>query len=561
MKLDAFVDDAMAGFSLLYAGVVQRVPGGIVRATETPAGKVAIVIGGGSGHYPAFAGYVGPGLADAAVVGNVFASPSARQVRDVARAASRGGGVVLAFGNYMGDVLNFGLGAERLRGEGIETRILAVADDVASAPLSRAHERRGIAGDVVVFKVLGAAAEAGYELDDVMRVGRLANGRTRSFGVAFAGCTLPGASEPLFTVPAGQMGVGLGIHGEPGIAEEPVVPAGELSHLLVGRLLAEAPADAPARVTAILNGLGSTKYEELFVLWRHVARRLRAAGVEVVSPEVGELVTSLDMAGCSLTLAWLDDELLSLWQAPAQTPAVRRGAPIATEPAAPVEVEAAAAEWPDAGDESAAAAARLAEILGDVAAALAAAEHELGRIDAQAGDGDHGIGMKAGSQAAAAAAAEARDAGAGVGSALAAAADAWADAAGGTSGVLWGVGLRAAAGELSDSAGVTGEQVTRAVRAALDRVADLGGARPGDKSLIDALEPFTLALERGGSWRAAAQTATLAAEATVRLEPRVGRARPLAQRSVGHPDAGAVSLALCARTVADALEDGGPTHG
>jgi dihydroxyacetone kinase len=576
---DSFANEALAGFCDLYGEFVRPVPGGVVRSTVTPRGKVAIVIGGGSGHYPAFSGYVGPGLADAAVVGNVFASPSARQVSDVARAAARGGGVVLAFGNYAGDVLNFGVAAERLRADGIDTRIIAVTDDIASAPAERANERRGVAGDVVVVKVIGAAAEGGYDLDGVMRVARIANDRTRSLGVAFAGCTLPGASEPLFTVPAGQMGVGLGIHGEPGIVEQPVVPASELAELLVDRVLGEAPAGASPRATAILNGLGSTKYEELFVLWRHVAHRLRAAGVELVRPECGELVTSLDMAGCSLTVSWLDEETMELWNAPAQSPALRRGAAIEVEPGGRVtagsdlhEVTAGADggdAWPEATAESAAAGARLADLLGDVAAALAAAAHELGRIDAQAGDGDHGIGMQTGSEAAFAAAVLACDGGAGVASVLAAAGDAWADQAGGTSGALWGVGLRACSGVLSDRADVTPDRVALGVRTALDRVTELGGAKLGDKTMVDALEPFVATLEAElrdrialpRAWRSAAEAANRAADATAELEPRIGRARPLAERSLGHPDAGAVSLALCARAVADAIDPDGGSDG
>ncbi|WP_432509537.1 dihydroxyacetone kinase subunit DhaK, partial [Kineococcus auxinigenes] len=172
----------------------------------------------GSGHYPAFAGYVGPGLADAAVCGNVFASPSTRWVYDVAKAANRGGGVVLGFGNYAGDILNFGLAAERLRAEGIRAELLVVTDDVASEGQGANGDRRGIAGDVVAFKIAGAAAEAGYDFDAVVAAGRKANELTRSMGIAFAGPTLPGESEALFTVTKGHMGVGLGIHGEPGIS-------------------------------------------------------------------------------------------------------------------------------------------------------------------------------------------------------------------------------------------------------------------------------------------------------------------------------------------------------
>jgi dihydroxyacetone kinase len=198
--------------------------------------------------------------------------------------------------------------------------------------------RRGVAGDIFVFKVAGAAAEAGLNLDEVERLARLANARTVSFGVAFAGCTLPGAREPLFAVLAGRMEIGLGIHGEPGVAEEPIVSATLLAQRLTDRLVAERPADAGGRVAVLLNGLGATKYEELFVLWKGVEAALKAHGLAIVAPEVGELVTSLDMAGCSLTLAWLDHGLESFWTAPADYAALRRGPDIATEPAPPLRI-------------------------------------------------------------------------------------------------------------------------------------------------------------------------------------------------------------------------------
>ena len=282
-----FATTALAGFSSIYARHVRPVRSGVVRSTATPEGKVAVVVGGGSGHYPAFAGFVGPGLADAAVAGDVFASPSAHGVAHVCRMAHRGGGILLGFGNYAGDVMNFGLAGERLASEGIDVRILHVTDDVASAPADQPGKRRGVAGDLNVFKIVGAAAEAGLDLDAVERVARKANARTVSFGVAFSGCTLPGASEPLFTVPKGRMGIGLGIHGEPGIDETDIVPADALARLLVGRLLGERPADCSGRVAVVLNGLGCSKYEELFVLWTGIEAELKAAGLTAVAPEVG----------------------------------------------------------------------------------------------------------------------------------------------------------------------------------------------------------------------------------------------------------------------------------
>src|SRR5688500_2982984 len=191
-----FMEDALAGFLDVYSDAVAGVPGGVVRATETPPGKVAVVVGGGSGHYPAFCGVVGPGFADGAVVGNIFTSPSTDDAYNVGKAAANGGGVLFSTGNYAGDVMNFNLAQERLKAEGIDTRNIYVTDDVASAPVEELHKRRGIAGDFVVFKVAGAAADAGYDLDEVERVGRLANDRTRTMGIGLDGCTMPGADDP-----------------------------------------------------------------------------------------------------------------------------------------------------------------------------------------------------------------------------------------------------------------------------------------------------------------------------------------------------------------------------
>lgn len=559
---ERFAATALAGFCDVHSHLVHGLRGGALRASQTPEGKVALVIGGGSGHYPAFAGYVGAGLADAAVAGDVFASPSTESVARICRHAHRGGGIVLGFGNYAGDVLNFGAAAERLRGEGIDVRILAVTDDVASAPPTEKSKRRGVAGDIPVFKIAGAAAEAGLSLDEVERLARLANARTVSLGVAYSGCTLPGADAPLFTVDPSKVAVGLGIHGEPGVRDEPRMPAAKLAELLVAPLLAERPDEASGRVAVLLNGLGATKYEELFVLWTQVAERLRASGLEPVAPEVGELVTSLDMAGCSLTLTWLDEELEPLWLAPAETAAFRRGqvAP-GTRAPKPAEDAAETPRFVPAGEASREAAARVQALLETMAQALAAAEDELGRIDAIAGDGDHGQGMRRGSAAAVEGGRAALALGAGAGSLLAHAGDRWADTAGGTSGAIWGLMLRAFGTALGDEGKPGAADVAAGARAGLEAITALGRARLGDKTLVDALVPFVEVLEREtvagrdlpSAWTAAAEAATQAADATKDLAPRLGRARPLAAKSIGHPDAGAVSLALIARTLAEAL--------
>ncbi|MER8070538.1 dihydroxyacetone kinase family protein [Streptomyces sp. NPDC094034] len=559
----AFADEALEGFVAAHRRWVRPVSGGVVRSAPTPRGQVAVVIGGGSGHYPAFSGLVGPGLAHGAAVGNVFASPSARQIRTVAEHAHAGGGVLLMFGNYAGDVLHFGQAAGQLNAVGIETRCVSVTDDISSADRADQDKRRGIAGDLPVFKAAAAAAEQGRDLAGVLAVARHANARTRSFGIAFGGCTLPGADHPLFTVDEGRMAVGLGIHGEPGIGEREVPSADGAAELLVSALLDELPEGVTKpggeRAAVILNGLGTVKYEELFVVYRRVAQLLAEAGVEVVDPEVGELVTSFDMAGVSLTLCWLDEELEPLWTAGADTPAFRKGevtAPVAG-PAQEIRTDERGETVPPATEVSRTSAATAVAALRAVKETVDRHAEELGRIDAVAGDGDHGIGMRRGSEAAHAAAVRAAEAGAGAGTALGAAADAWADRAGGTSGALWGVLLHAVGAALGDTEAPTAGTVAHGVSEASAAVRRLGGAEVGDKTMVDVLVPFAdvlaAAVATGAAlpdaWHRAASAAEDAAKATAGLVPRVGRARPHVERSLGTPDAGAHSLALIVRSV------------
>ena len=529
-----FASKAIDGFVAAHPRHVRRIDGGVIRLAPIPAGQVGVVVGGGSGHYPAFAGLVGRGLAAGAVCGNIFASPSAGQVLRVGSAVERGAGLLLSFGNYAGDVLHFTLGAERLRRQGIDVRIVTVTDDIASAPIDQPELRRGIAGGLVVYKVAGAAAEAGLPLDEVERLARKANGRTRSLGVAFTGCTLPGASQPLFEVPSGRMAIGMGLHGEPGLSEGPLTDANSLAALLVERLLAERPADVPEdqqRLVVLLNGLGSFKYEELFLLFGAVNQELLARGVVLADCECGELVTSLDMAGVSLSLCWLDEELESFWSAPADSAAYRRGA---------------LTPLPQAQNA----------LLGRFEAVEKALEQraeELGALDAVAGDGDHGLGMLRGIRGARQSAIHACTRGCSTGEVLMEAGEAWSDHGGGTSGALWGGALLAAGNSIAQGNELGATEIAAAFDAALQAVVGLGKAAPGDKTMVDALQPYCLKLRselQAGvpldqALQIAAETSLLAAKATAEMLPKLGRARPHGSRSLGHPDPGAMSLAYC----------------
>ena len=565
----AFVDEVVEGFVAANGRWVRSVPGGVVRRLQQNKPTVAVVIGGGSGHYPAFSGLVGTGLAHGAVIGNVFASPSADQVHQVAVAAQSGAGVLLTYGNYAGDVLNFDQAQKRLNAEGIPCRTVVVTDDISSAPAGETHRRRGVAGDLVVFKIAGAAADEGRPLDDVARIAARANERCTSLGVAFSGCTLPGADHRLFEVPRGRMAVGMGVHGEPGIREQGMPSADELAHLFSESLLKERPSSvgsvSGARVVVILNGLGSVKYEELFVVYRRVARELAQAGLTVVDAKVGEFVTSFDMAGASMTLLWLDEELENLWAAPADSPAFYKPYTQVEERPLPIDSgHESSTGWliPASTDASRGAAATVANAFRSIQIAIDEHVDELGRLDSVAGDGDHGLGMQRGVRAAAEAADMALKHDAGVRTTLTRAADAWADRAGGASGALWGVALHALAAALSDDSRPTKRDLAEGVAGAARAVQSAGKAQLGDKTIVDALQPFAsafaAAVEGGDStadaWNQSVEAAARGAEGTAAMAARVGRARPHGEKSLGTQDPGAASFVIVVKAVIPILK-------
>ena len=557
-----FMDEMLQGFFDIYPQYVTSVPGGMVRSEGSDNSKVSVVVGGGSGHYPAFYGVVGRGFADGAVVGNVFTSPSTQDVFNVAKAADNGGGVLLITGNYAGDVLNFKQAQDKLIEVGIPTQYLWTTDDIASASKNEKHKRRGIAGSFAVFKVAGAAAQEGANLADVFRIATKANESVRTYGVGFSGCTLPGSDSTLFSVPKGMMELGLGIHGEPGISEGVIPTAEELAKILVQGVLVELKDSRIKRIAVILNGLGATKYEELFVLWNSVSKELKEAGYEIVQPEVGEIVTSLEMAGCSLSIMLLDAELERLWNAPADTPAYKKSPELTTPNAKRIYRHTENVQTDKsqlvASEFSQRSASQISDIFGELLSMLTSAEGELGKIDAIAGDGDHGRGMVKGAKAAYEASQSIVARGGGLSSLFNAIGNSWAEKAGGTSGVLWGAALGSAAKNLDDNAvAISPAPVINLFNEGLKTIQDLGKASLGDKTMLDAMQPFCESLsneyQKGlslkSAWSLASEVAEKAAKETANLIPKIGRARPLAERSLGHPDAGAVSFAMMVQTV------------
>ncbi|RIY00089.1 MarR family transcriptional regulator [Aureimonas flava] len=321
----AAVDEVLEGAVAAHAGLITPVAGA-PRAIRSVAGarpgKVGLVIGGGSGHEPAFWGYVGPGLADAAAIGNLFAAPPPAPILACTRAADGGAGVLYVHGNFSGDVLNFEMAAEELAERGIATRSVVTVDDIASAPADAVGSRRGVAGNVFVFKIAGAAADRMMSLEDCEAVTRRAAARTFSMGVALEPGTMPDTRRPSFALGPADMEIGVGVHGEPGVAREPLASADAVTDLLLDRLFSEMRLQPGDRVAALVNSLGGTPAMELYVVHRRLAQRLRARRVEVVGAWVGPYYTSLDMAGVSLSLLHVDDELLDLLRHPCRSAAL-----------------------------------------------------------------------------------------------------------------------------------------------------------------------------------------------------------------------------------------------
>jgi len=292
----------------------------IVRADAPVAGKVGLATGGGSGHLPVFLGYVGKGMLDGCAVGDVFASPSADQMLSVTKRIDSGAGVVYIYGNYGGDVMNFDMAAEMADMEGITVRTVMVKDDVASAPPAEAGRRRGVAGMVFAFKIAGAKADAGGSLDEVAAAAEKALANTRTMGMALSSCTVPMAGKPTFTIGEDEMEIGMGIHGEPGMKRDRLQTADQITERMTAAILEDLQAKSGDRLAVMVNGLGATPPEELYIVYRRVHDLLAGHGISVHRAYVGEFATSMEMAGMSLTFLRMDDELAALLDAPAHTP-------------------------------------------------------------------------------------------------------------------------------------------------------------------------------------------------------------------------------------------------
>ncbi|MGF6917827.1 dihydroxyacetone kinase [Paraburkholderia sp. 40] len=493
-------------------------------------GEVALISGGGSGHEPAHGGYVGHGMLSAAVAGEIFTSPSTDAVLDAIRAVAGPAGALLIVKNYTGDRFNFGLAAEIARAEGILVEMMIVADDVALSASGDHAGRRGLAGTVLVHKIAGAAAARGLPLAEVARLAREAAASLGTMGVALAPCTVPAAGKPGFALGDGEIEWGLGIHGEPGVARGALEPADAIVGKLLAKIVDNLALQAGERVALLVNNLGGTPPSELNVVAGAALRELAGRGIEVARAWAGTFLSALEMAGVSLTLLRIDDERLSLLDAASQTsawPALSgRVAQVAVRERSGLRVPAGSRADIDRNGPARRRRRprhqpRARRTRGAARARFLCVSNHPGR------------GMSATLRR----------------------------VVGGTSGPLYAVMLLRAAAALEQSGGTTARQWATAFSAGVDGLMELGGARPGDRTMVDALRPAADALHdalaQGVSTDAALQATVEAAcdgtSRTASMHPRRGRSSYVGERALGHMDPGAHAVALWLAAIRDAL--------
>ena len=555
------VEEMLQGLAVLQPGCA-RLPGhkALIRADagQVRGSQVAVLSGGGSGHEPAHAGYIGAGMLSAAVAGEVFTSPSSDTVFATIQAVAGKPGSLLVVKNYTGDRLNFGLAAEMARAEGIPVEMVIVDDDVALKGTAQATGARGLAGTVFIHKLVGAAAAEGRNLAELVTIGKAAVASLGTIGVSFSAGTSPAVGRPSFELGEQEMELGLGIHGEPGVKRMPVQPADELTETLLSAILQHGRFSR--QVAVMVNNLGATTTMELAIVGRHAVSFLESKGFTVERIFAGTFLSSLDMAGISISVLGLNDERLRWLDAATTAPAwphvlKQRSGKLAvqmeTEVRTSSNVPAGSGAHTEAGK-------RISNALEAACKALIAAEGELTEMDRVTGDGDLGTSMARAAKAV-------QDALTSypldnIPATLKALGRTLRRELGGSSGPLYGV-LFLRCGSVLESLGATelsswADALAQGCRA----ISELGGAKPGDRTMLDALDPLVKTLQQDKAVKttreailAAVEAAERGADATAQMKPRLGRSSYLGDRVIGHPDPGAKAIALWLRAACEAL--------
>ena len=552
------VEEMLEGLVVLYPGCV-RLPGhkALIRADAEQARgtQVAVLSGGGSGHEPAHAGYIGQGMLSAAIAGEVFTSPSSDTVFAAIQAVAGKSGALLVVKNYTGDRLNFGLAAEMARAEGIPVEMIIVDDDAALSGSEHATGARGLAGTIFIHKLVGAAAAEGRSLPELVAIGRAAVGSMATMGVSFSAGTSPAVGRPSFELGEQEMELGLGIHGEPGVKRMQLQAADELTETLLSTILQQRKFAAQRPVVVMINNLGATTEMELAIVARHAVSYLESKGFTVARVFAGTFLSSLDMAGISISVLGLDDERVRWIDAATRAPAwpnVLRQAP-----GKPTAIKIGASVISAAGGGPQTEAGRKAKQAIDAACkAMIAAEGELAEMDRVTGDGDLGTNMARAAKAMQDSAYPLDD----IPATLKALGHTLRRELGGSSGPLYGV-LFLRCGSALEGVRTTGlAKWAEALLQGCQAISELGGAKPGDRTMLDALDPFAKTLQQAAGSKAtpdavlaALEAAERGAEATAQMKPRLGRSSYLGDRVLGYPDPGAKAVSIWLRAACNAL--------
>jgi triose/dihydroxyacetone kinase / FAD-AMP lyase (cyclizing) len=555
------VEEMLQGLVVLHPGCV-RLPGhkALIRADAEQARglQVALLSGGGSGHEPAHAGYIGQGMLSAAVAGEVFTSPSSDTVFAAIQAVAGKSGALLVVKNYTGDRLNFGLAAEMARAEGIPVEMIIVDDDVALSGIERATGARGLAGTIFIHKLVGAAAAEGRSLAELAAIGRAAVGSMATMGVSFSAGTSPAVGKPSFELGEQEMELGLGIHGEPGVKRMQLQAADELTETLLSAVLQQGKFAAQKPVAAMINNLGATTEMELAIVARHAVSYLESKGFRVARVYAGTFLSSLDMAGISISVLGLDDERLRWIDAATRAPAwpnVLRRPPGKPTAQSAIKVGASVVSAVGSGPQTEAGR-KAKQAIEAGCKALISAEGELAEMDRVTGDGDLGTNMARAAKAMQDSAYPLDD----IPATLKALGHTLRRELGGSSGPLYGV-LFLRGGSALEGARATGlAQWAEALHQGCQAISELGGAKPGDRTMLDALDPFAKSLQQAIGLKAtsdavlaALEAAERGVEATAQMKPRLGRSSYLGDRVLGYPDPGAEAVSVWLRAACNAL--------
>ena len=557
------VEEMMQGLAVLHPSSARLLGHKVmVRADAERARdqQVAVLSGGGSGHEPAHAGYIGVGMLSAAVVGEVFTSPSSDSVFAAIKAVSGEPGALLVVKNYTGDRLNFGLAAEMARAEGISVEMVIVDDDVALKGTGQATGARGLAGTIFIHKLVGAAAAEGRSLVEVAAMGRAGVESLATMGVSFSAGTSPAVGRPSFELGEHEMELGLGIHGEPGVKRTQVQTADELTETLLTEVLKHGRFGDEKRVAVMVNNLGATTEMELAIVARHAMRFLESKGFTVERIYAGTFLSSLDMAGISITVLSVNDEWLRWLDAVTTAhawPNALKQRPGQSQAQIVAEVSAKVSSPTGRGAQSEAGR-KTRQAIEAACKALLGAESELTEMDRVTGDGDLGtsIGRAAKAVQGAVGSYPLDD----VPATIRTIGHTLRRELGGSSGPLYGV-LFLRCGSLLEKSDATGlAQWAEALDQGCRAISELGGAEPGDRTMLDALDPFVKALKKGVGGKApreailaAVEAAEGGVEATTRMKPRLGRSSYLGDRVLGYPDPGAKAVAVWLRAATEAL--------